>query len=112
MTPARRGHVCWLWGSVSSRSSNIRLAMDHYEMAIEEIPDRDAKNKKKALYLAGKLALGLKDLEKAEKHLSVLAGLDFTYKDVPTLLDKLAKLRKNGPSDSRRFAPGARKNNA
>ena len=33
----------------------------------------------------------------AEKHLSALAGLDFTYKDVSKLLDKIAKLRENPP---------------
>ena len=31
--------------------------MKHYEAAIQEIPDRDADNKKKAMYLAGRLAL-------------------------------------------------------
>jgi hypothetical protein len=69
--------------------------MNHFESAIQEIPDRDATNKKQALYLAGRLAMGLKDIDTAEKHLSVLAGLDFTYRDVSTALDKIAKLREN-----------------
>jgi tetratricopeptide (TPR) repeat protein len=74
-----------------------RLAMSHYEMAISEIPDRDADNKKESLYQAGKMALEeVKDLNVAEKHLTVLAGMDFTYKDVSTLLDKIAQLRENG----------------
>lgn len=98
--PRKKGPCLLALGQCFQEIKQYRLAIDHYEMAIEEIPDRDAKNKKKALYLAGKLALGLKELELAEKHLSVLAGLDFTYKDVPALLDKLAKLRKNGSSNS------------
>ena len=72
--------------------------MSHYESAIQEIPDRDADNKKRALYRAGRLAMGLKDFDAAEKHLTTLAGLDFTYRDVSTLLDKIAKLRENPES--------------
>ena len=72
--------------------------MNNYESAIQEIPDRDADNKKRALYRAGRLAMALKDLETAEKHLTTLAGLDFTYKDVSKLLDKIAKLRENPES--------------
>ena len=55
------------------------------------IPDRDADNKKRALYLAGRLALFLKNVEIAEKHLTALAGLDFSYKDVSALLDKIER---------------------
>jgi tetratricopeptide (TPR) repeat protein len=97
--PRRKGPCLLALGQCFQQIKQYRLAMDHYQMAIEEIPDRDAQNKKKALHLAGKLALGLKDLDLAEKHLAVLAGMDFTYKDVPTLLDKLANLRKNGIPD-------------
>lgn len=67
--------------------------MRHYEQANEEIPDRDADNKKKTLYLAGKLTLFLKDLTVAERYLTTLAGLDFSYRDVAELLDKIAKLK-------------------
>ncbi len=98
--PRKKGSCLLALGQCFQQIEQYPLAMDHYEMAIEEIPDRDAKNKKKSLYLAGKLALGLDNLERADKHLKVLAGLDFTYKDVPSLLDKLAKKRKNGPPDS------------
>ena len=98
--PRRKGSCLLALGQCFQQIGQYPLAMDHYQMAIEEIPDRDAKNKKKALYLAGKLALGLNDLENADKHLKVLAGLEFTYKDVPALLDKLAKKRNNGHPDS------------
>jgi tetratricopeptide (TPR) repeat protein len=98
--PRKKGSCLLALGQCFQQIEQYPLAMDHYEMAIAEIPDRDAKNKKKALHLAGRLALWLEDLEKADKHLKVLAGLDFTYKDVPALLDKLAKKRKNGPPES------------
>jgi hypothetical protein len=74
------------------------LAKNHYESAIEEIPDREMANKKEALYLAGKMALELKDIPTAEKHLTTLAGIDFTYKDVSELLGKIAELKEGNPS--------------
>ena len=93
--PRRKG-VCMLaLGQCFQQIKQYRLAMSHYESAIQEIPDRDAENKKRALHLAGRLAMGLDDLHVAEKYLTVLAGLDFTYKDVSALLDKIAKLREN-----------------
>jgi tetratricopeptide (TPR) repeat protein len=70
------------------------LAKSHYESAIEEIPDRDMAHKKEALYLAGTLALDeLEDIAVADKRLSALAAVDFAYKDVSTLLEKIARLR-------------------
>jgi tetratricopeptide (TPR) repeat protein len=93
--PRRRGICLLALGRCFERIKQYRLAMNHFESAIQEIPDRDATNKKQALYLAGRLAMGLKDIDTAEKHLSVLAGLDFTYRDVSTALDKIAKLREN-----------------
>ncbi len=93
--PRRKG-VCMLaLGQCFQQIKQYRLASSHYHSAVDEIPDRDAKNKKKSLYLAGKLALAMNDLDSADKYLTVLAGLDFTYKDVSALLDKIAKLRKN-----------------
>ena len=78
----------------------MRLAKKHYEEAIAEIPDRDADNKKEALLQAARMAFDERDLDTAEKHLTVLAGMDFTYKDVATLLDKIAELRENNESGS------------
>jgi tetratricopeptide (TPR) repeat protein len=98
--PRRKG-VCMLaLGQCFQHIKQNDLAMTHYDAAILEIPDRDAENKKRALYLAGRLALGLKNVEVASKHLTVLASLDFTYKDVSALLDKIAKLRDNAESDA------------
>jgi tetratricopeptide (TPR) repeat protein len=98
--PRRRGVSLVALGRCFERIKQYKLARDHYESAIQEIPDRDAANKKQALYLAGRLAMGLKDLDAAEKHFSTLAGLDFTYRDVSTVLDKIAKLRENPESGS------------
>ena len=96
--PRRKGACMLALGQCFQHVKQYRLAMSHFESAIQEIPDRDAENKKRALYLAGRLAMGLKDADTAEKYLATLAGLDFSYKDVSTLLDKVAKLRENpGP---------------
>lgn len=93
--PRKKGLSLLVLGQCFEHIKQYRLGMSHYEAAIQEIPDREADNKKRALYRAGRLAMGLKDLETAEKHLTTLAGLDFTYKDVSALLDKIAKLRDN-----------------
>jgi tetratricopeptide (TPR) repeat protein len=105
--PRRKGVCLLVLGQCFQQIKQYRLAMSHYESAIQEIPDRDADNKKRALYLAGRLAMHLKDIEAAEKHLSTLAGLDFTYKDVSTVLDKIAQLRENPESDGRKDADQA-----
>ncbi len=95
-TDPRRKGVCMLClGQCFQKIKQNRLAKDHYETAIQEIPDRDAENKKMALYLAGKIAMHLEDLDTAEKHLTALAGLDFTYRDVSALLDSIAQRRDN-----------------
>jgi tetratricopeptide (TPR) repeat protein len=95
--PRRRGMCMFVLGQCFQQIRQFPLAKQHYEAAVQEIPDHDSENKKKALYLLGYLTLKLGDLDAAEKHLSALAGLDFTYKDVAQLLDKLAKLRENPP---------------
>jgi tetratricopeptide (TPR) repeat protein len=95
--PRRRGMCMFVLGQCFQQIRQFPLAKRHYEAAVQEIPDHDAENKKKALYLLGYLTLKLGDLDAAEKHLSALAALDFTYKDVAQLLDKIAKLRENPP---------------
>jgi tetratricopeptide (TPR) repeat protein len=96
--PRKRGMCMLVLGQCFQQIQQFQLAKRHYEAAIQEIPDHDAENKRKALYLVGRLTLGLGELEPAEKHLSALAALDFTYKDVAQLLDKIAKLRQNPES--------------
>ncbi len=72
-----------------------KLASDHYANAVREISDQDEKNKKDALYHATKLELGLKNYDTAEEYGRTLAALDFGYKDIAALLDKIAKNRED-----------------
>lgn len=93
--PRKKG-VCLLnLGECFRHIKQYRLAMQHYELSIQDIPDRDVDNKKLALYRAGKLAFDLKDWESAEKNLGTLAALDYSYKDVSALLDEINKKRNN-----------------
>ena len=97
--PRRKGLCMLALGQCFQQIKQYRLGMSHYESAVEEIPDRDAKNKKEALRLAAKLALALRDVGKAEKHATHLAELDFTYKDIAEILDAIAKLQENKEDD-------------
>ena len=85
--PHKAGVALLLLGQCFQHVKQYRLAMSHYESAVAQIPERDANNRKSALYLAGRLALALKDVDTARKHLMALADLDFGYKDVASLLD-------------------------
>ncbi|MEX0612139.1 MAG: tetratricopeptide repeat protein [Pirellulales bacterium] len=69
------------------------LALSSYEAAIEAADHMQLDTKKLALYRAGVLAADLKDLDRAEKHLTQLAAIDFGYRDVADRLDKLAAIR-------------------
>jgi tetratricopeptide (TPR) repeat protein len=69
------------------------LAMSSYEAAVEAADTLQPEVRKLALYRAGVLASELKDIHRAEKYLTELAGIDFGYRDIPDRLDKLAALR-------------------
>jgi tetratricopeptide (TPR) repeat protein len=71
----------------------FKLALSSYETAVEASGTQDDDTKKLALYRAGVLAADLKDYDRAEKHLTQLAAIDFGYRDVADRLDKLASLR-------------------
>jgi tetratricopeptide (TPR) repeat protein len=88
--PRRKGLVALELGECFQRIKQYQLAMQNYETAAEHLTERDAEQRKKALYRAGVLAMGLEDREVAQKHLSTLAGIDFGYRDVATRLDKLS----------------------
>jgi tetratricopeptide (TPR) repeat protein len=91
--PRKRG-VCMLHlGDCFYAIKQYPLAMSHYEAAIQDIPDRDQDNKKKSYAKAGKLALSLKDLVKAEKYLTTLASMDYTYPKISELLEHLKKMK-------------------
>jgi len=92
-----RGQVFMGLGRCFQNIKQYKMALSNFESAVDSIPERETDQRKDALYSAGRLAVHIKDLDKAEKHLSMLAGLDFAYKDVSQWLDKLTKLREDGP---------------
>ena len=93
--PRWKGRCLLKLGQCFVQIKQYRLAVTQYDAAIAEIPDRDADTKKEALYCAGRLAIGLKEPDMAEKHLTALAAMDFSFKDVSALLDKVAEIRDN-----------------
>ena len=78
-----------------------KLALTHYEKAIDAYGNRiNSESGKKALYSCGLLAAGLRDYKKAETLFQNLATIDFSYKEVGVLLDKVAeKLQNRGAGD-------------
>jgi tetratricopeptide (TPR) repeat protein len=94
--PQRKGLVLVGLGECFHEIKQHQLAISHFEQAIQELTDRDDEAKKWSLYCAGRLLLAAKDLDKAEKYLSELAGRDFSYKDVAECLDKIRQLRDKG----------------
>jgi tetratricopeptide (TPR) repeat protein len=89
----RKAEVELQLGESFQHIRQFKLALSSYEAAIEASTDMEPETKKLALYRAGVLAAELADTEKAEKHLTRLAGIDFGYRDVADRLDKLAALR-------------------
>jgi len=85
----KRGVVLFGLGRCFQGIKQYPLAMSHYKDAIAVIPKSDEDTYKDVLYHAGRLAMGLKDLETARTHLNELASLDFGYRDVAERLDKL-----------------------
>ncbi len=81
-------------GQCFQQIKQYRLASTHYEQAIDKL-DPQSENVKKALYLAARLAYGLGEFDAADNFANRLAALDFSYKDVAGLLDKIAEKRHN-----------------
>ena len=77
-------------GECFQQIRQTRLALDAYVAAIENCKSSsDQETKKLSLYRAGWLSMKLQDNDRAEKFLSELAGIDFGFRDVATLLDKV-----------------------
>jgi tetratricopeptide (TPR) repeat protein len=89
----RRALVLLELGECFQRIEQYKLALSHYEQAIEACDPADVETMKLGLYRAGVLATGLRELDRAEKRLQELAGMDFGYRDVSDRLDKIARLR-------------------
>jgi tetratricopeptide (TPR) repeat protein len=96
----RKGTILLDLGDCFQAIKQYKLALSNFESAVTEIPEREVEARKSALYRVGKLAAFLRNFDLAEKYLSELAGLDFGYKDVSELLDKLSRLREDGESPS------------
>jgi tetratricopeptide (TPR) repeat protein len=92
----RRALVLLELGECFQKIEQYKLALSHYEQSIEATDSSDRDGKKLALYRAGVLAMGLRELDRAERHLAELAGLDYGYRDVSDRLDKIAALRDSG----------------
>ncbi|MGO9111251.1 MAG: tetratricopeptide repeat protein [Thermoguttaceae bacterium] len=99
--PRKRGMCLINLGECFRAIKQFHLAMNHFEQAVQEIPDREQEYKKLAYYRAGKLAMGLKDLAKAEKYLTTLASIDYTFRDASDLLERLHRMmeEQNEPGD-------------
>lgn len=93
--PRYKGVCLLALGQCFQQIGQLRLALGQYESAIQEIPDRDTDNKKLALYLTAKVCAHQRNLETAEKYLTVLLAMDFSYKDAAALLDKVNRMRDN-----------------
>ncbi|GHT36820.1 hypothetical protein FACS189427_09010 [Planctomycetales bacterium] len=90
----KKGECLLAIGQCFQQIKQYPLAMKHYQGAVEAITDT-GDNKKKALYLAAKLAFALEDYEKSKTYGEQLAMLDFAYKDLGDLLDKVNQKCKN-----------------
>ncbi len=91
----RQGESLLALGQCFQQIKQYPLAMKHYQQAVEQLTDQQLEYKKKAYYLGAKLALGLKKYDLAEELASQLAEIDFSYKDVSDLLDKIAQRSQN-----------------
>ncbi|MDO5566163.1 MAG: hypothetical protein Q4G59_05855 [Planctomycetia bacterium] len=67
-----------------------RLAIMHYDGALKVLAG-EGEYVKRALYEGAKLAYALGDLKKADEYAHRLASIDFSYKDLGDLLDKIDK---------------------
>jgi tetratricopeptide (TPR) repeat protein len=92
----RKGVIALELGECFQSIKQYQLAMQNYELAVENLTDRELELRKRALYRAGVLAAGLKDHDAAMKHLSAVASMDFGYRDVAQRLDKLRSASDKG----------------
>ena len=91
--PRKRGMCLINLGECFRAIKQYHLAMNHFEQAVMEIPDREQEYKKLAYYRAGKLAMGLKDMARADKYLTTLASMDYTFRDTSNLLERLHRMQ-------------------
>ena len=80
-------------GECFQQIQQFKLAATSYEAAVSLCEETDTETKKLALYRAGVLATEMKDIDRGENHLTKLAAMDFSYRDVAKRLDKVASMR-------------------
>ncbi|MCL2743474.1 MAG: tetratricopeptide repeat protein [Planctomycetaceae bacterium] len=86
----KKGECLLAIGQCFQQIQQHTLAMKHYQEAVKAITE-NGDEKKKALYLTAKLAFDMKDYETSKKYGEELAMLDFAYKDLGDLLDKVSQ---------------------
>lgn len=91
--PRRKVQVLLELGECFQRIEQYKLALNNYEQAIEASQQTDTETYRLCLYRAGVLSTGMRQFDRAEKHLTTLAALDYGYRDVAERLDKLAQIR-------------------
>lgn len=94
--PQRRSQVLVELGECFQKIEQYKLALGSYEQALDACEEPDSEIRRLALYRAGVLATGMREYDRAERHLTELAGLDFSYRDVADRLDKINRLRDSG----------------
>lgn len=88
------GHCLLNLAQCFQQIKQYRLALTHYDQAIAKL-SQDGEEIKRALYYGARLAYGLEDYKKADDYANQLAAIDFSYKDVGDLLDKIANKMHN-----------------
>ena len=73
-----------------------QLGLDHYQLAIEEIPDRDEMNKKKRRSTWPAVMPCTSAAGYGQALLNHLASMDYNFHNVFALLAKVSKLREKG----------------
>jgi len=94
--PKRKVEILVDLGECFQQIKQYKLALTNYEQAIEACAEPDSDARRLALYRAGVLATGMKEFDRAERHLTELAGLDYGYRDVADRLDKISEIRNTG----------------
>lgn len=83
-------------GECHQHLKQYREALESYDASLAAGAVADSRVRLMALYRAGVLSSGLKDLDKATKYLQELARTDPDFKDVQGRLDKLQQIRNKG----------------
>lgn len=95
--PVRQGECLLALGQCFQMIRQYKLAMTHYQEAVPSL--EPGESKKKALYLAMKLAFTLEDYGLAESYGHQLAAIDFSYRDLGDVLNQITLCvneRRNG----------------